>query len=184
VADDGRALTLVSGFQVATSEDLEVLAIGTRERVADGQTFDRSLAQVRASGAFPVIPWGFGKWTLQRGQLIGRLVQSASPGELAFGDNGGRIAGLPAPRLLKLAASRGFAILPGTDPLPFPDQVDRVGSSGFMLPGVDLEGTAPAAAIKRALCAAGQDADGYLALTGPVAFALTQARMQIRKRLG
>jgi hypothetical protein len=179
---DGRELIVLSGFQVATREDLEVLAIGTTTRVPDGQEFFETYRQVRASGAFPVIPWGFGKWTLQRGQTVRRLIESSLPTDVAFGDNGGRISGLPMPSLLKAAAARGFAILPGTDPLPFADQAARVGTSGFVLRGVE-PGVRPAAAIRQALAHAGSAA-GYVALTGALSFAVTQARMQIRKRLG
>lgn len=178
---DGQELLIVAGYQVATREDLEVLAIGTRQRVPDGLEFFDTYAKVRATGAFPVVPWGFGKWSLQRGQIIRRLMETATPGEVAFGDNGGRIAGLPMPSLLELAAGRGFAVLPGTDPLPFPDQGRRVGTSGFI---VDAdEGAAPIASIKSALARQGATS-GYLSLTSPVAFVMAQARMQIRKRLG
>ncbi len=181
VTSNGHEHLIVAGFQVATREDLEVLAIGTRHRVPDGLEFFDSYTKVRESGAFPIVPWGFGKWSLQRGQIIRRLMETASPNDVAFGDNGGRIAGLPMPSLLKFAKERGFAVLPGTDPLPFPDQGRRVGTSGFI---VDADkNLTPVASIKSAFARPGATSS-YLSLTSPVSFAMAQARMQIRKRFG
>lgn len=179
--EDG-SLLLIGGFQVATVEDLEVLAIGTTQRVPDGQEFGKTIEAVRATGAFPVIPWGFGKWSLSRGARVRQVIEQSQPGSIAFGDNGGRLGLFARPALLDSAAQAGFAIVPGTDPLPFPGQELRVGSNGFEI-GSEISG-GPAARIRAALAGAPASLKGYVRLTSVPAFVFTQVRMQMKKRLG
>jgi hypothetical protein len=176
------SLLLIGGFQVATVEDLEVLAIGTTQRVPDGQEFGKTIAAVRATGAFPVIPWGFGKWSLNRGVRVRQVIEQSPRGSIAFGDNGGRLGMFARPALLDVAAQAGFPIVPGTDPLPFPGQELRVGSNGFEV-GSETAG-GPAARIRAALAGSPAALKGYVSLTSAPAFVLTQVRMQMKKRLG
>ena len=74
---------------------------------------------MRAVEALPVLPWGFGKWLGICGPLIAEEIATARPGELFLGDNSGRPAMSPRPRLFARAEARGLAVLPGSDPLPF-----------------------------------------------------------------
>ena len=54
-------------------------------------------------------------------------------GELYLGDNSNRLQLAGVPRLLREAGERGILVLPGTDPLPFPNHAGRAGSFGFIL---------------------------------------------------
>ena len=126
-------LVVVAGRQIVARERLEVLALGRDVDVPDGLPLSEALLRVRESGALPVLPWGFGKWWGRRGSLVAEAL--SQEGELYLGDNSGRprLAGIP--RLLREARERGLLVLPGTDPLPFPDQAERAGSFGFVLEG-------------------------------------------------
>jgi hypothetical protein len=131
---DGRRLLLVSGRQVVAREGLEVLLLGTRATAPDRQPIRDVLAEGERLGALRVIPWGAGKWLFGRGRLLDDLIDAARPGDGFFlGDGGGRPFFWTGPAHFGRAARRGIRVLPGTDPLPFPDEVSRPGSFGFRL---------------------------------------------------
>src|SRR5579863_1179099 len=131
--DPQTSLWLVAGRQVATSEDLEVLALGTTRRFPDHQPIQVSLAASEESAALTALPWGFGKWWGARGGIIQGLMRSQRPRPLFLGDNGGRLSLSAQPRLLRDGERAGHRVLPGTDPLPFAGQERRVGGFGMFL---------------------------------------------------
>jgi hypothetical protein len=152
-SDAGDALTLVAGRQIVTRERLEVLALAVDvapEDVEDGGSIADTIDRVADAGGLPTIPWGFGKWTGDRGRLVRETVDRARPGRLFLGDNGGRPVVMARPALFARAESRGIPVLPGTDPLPVAGQADRVGSYGFVLPD-GLRGDRPAARLRDVL---------------------------------
>jgi len=179
---DGARLLVVSGFQVVTEEGLEVLAIGTRTRVPDGLPIDMTLARIRQAGVTPVLPWGFGKWSFERGRIVQRLVEEARAGEFALGDNGGRLRRWPRPGLFVEARRHGLWIFPGSDPLPFASQVRRVGSYGFTIHGW-RPGTQPGAAIRASLRQPVTVPRPFGQRAGLVELGISQLRMQLRKRV-
>lgn len=134
----GRVITLAAGRQIVTGEGIEVLALGTTERIRDGMPIGETLSRAREAGALAVLPWGFGKWLGRRGSIITRQLARAEPGELFLGDNSGRPALAPPPRQFKQAQAAGIRILPGSDPLPFPEECRKVASYGFRLDAADL----------------------------------------------
>jgi len=129
-----------------------VLALATLEEFPDGLPFHDALARVRWSGALTVVPWGFGKWWFYRGALVESVVcRSERPG-ICLGDNAGRPDFGGRPRLFREAEARGIPVLPGSDPLPLPEQADRAGSYGFLLTeGFDEQH--PAQSLRRTLLA-------------------------------
>ena len=147
---DGERLLLIAGRQVRTREGMEVLGLATLEEFPDGLPFADALARVRWSGALPVIPWGFGKWWFYRGALVEEVVCRAERPDLCLGDNAGRpqIGGWP--RLFREAEARGIPVLPGSDPLPFPEQAGRAGSYGFLL-AAGFDEQRPARSLRQAL---------------------------------
>jgi hypothetical protein len=146
----GQMLLLVAGRQIVTAEKLEVLALGWDGEFPDGQPIREVLARVVDAGAVPVVPWGFGKWWFRRGRLLRALIEGGVPYRFFLGDNGGRPRLSREPRLFDAARAHGTQVLPGSDPLPFPDQARRAGSYGFVLP-VALSPDRPATAIREAL---------------------------------
>jgi hypothetical protein len=143
--EDGRSVFLLAGRQIVTKEGLEVLALGTRDDFPERRSTLETLAAVRRAGAQPGIPWGFGKWWLGRGALVRRIVESAQPGELFLGDNGGRPRRAREHPIFALARDRGIPVLPGSDPLPFARANASAGRTGFLLRGFDPE--KPAASV-------------------------------------
>jgi hypothetical protein len=132
VGSGGRELNVISGYQIVTAEKLEVLALGSRDRVRDGLPIRDVIRRVKASNALAVVPWGFGKWLGRRGKLVRDLVEAAESRGFYLGDNSNRLAGLPEPAIFGRARAAGFEILPGTDPLPFPKEAARAGTAGFL----------------------------------------------------
>lgn len=133
---DGRStLILVAGRQIVTSERLEVLALGIDRIYPDGQPLEQVLSDVRREGALPVIPWGFGKWFGKRGRCLAEFLASTERSQtFCLGDNGGRPVFWGEPQLFQVARGKNIRILRGSDPLPFPYEVERVGSFGFNSP--------------------------------------------------
>jgi len=175
------SLWLVAGRQIATREDLEVLALGSTARYPDGEPLEQTVAAVDASAALTVLPWGFGKWWGARGTLIDRLMRTPRARPLYLGDNGGRLALSTRPQLLLRGETLGHKVLPGTDPLPFARQEARVGTFGLLLP--DWRATdRPLAEFARRLQTAADSPRQFGALTGIVPFVRLQIGMQLRKR--
>lgn len=174
------SLILIAGRQIVTSENLEVLALGTLARFPEKRPLTETIFAVQNAKGIPVIPWGFGKWMGLRGERIQKLIQSGLT-DAFLGDNGGRPAGFSRPRLLTQGEEAGFRILPGTDPLPFPDQVFKSGRFGWYMAG-RLDGEMPATSMKLLLKNPLVSLTPYGKLENPMTFLIQQIRMQIRKK--
>ncbi len=175
------SLVLVAGRQIVTREGLEVLALGTAGRFADGESLADTLRRAREADAVPVLPWGFGKWLFRRGALVDDLIRSPGRGGIFLGDNGGRPALAPRPRLLAAAEARGMIVLPGSDPLPLPSRESRAGAYGFCLDG-PISRDLPGATLKQRLAALRASPPVYGRLERLAPFLLSQLQMQARKR--
>ena len=144
-------LTVVAGRQIVTDTRLEVLALCTRARVDDGGGLLETIRAVREGGGVPVLPWGFGKWWGRRRHLIESVLNTVAPGDMLLGDNGVRPRGTGEPALFRYARTRGIPVLPGSDPLPFPSQINRAGSFGAILPEMDFDSDNPARSLRTQL---------------------------------
>ncbi len=133
--DDVCRLCLVSGLQIATSERLEILGIGTREAISDGLPAREAIRRVAKCGGIPILPWGAGKWLFNRGIMVRKLISAFRATELIIGDSSLRPQIWPEPEQMKLARQKGIAILPGSDPLPMPGEETIMGSYGFIYEG-------------------------------------------------
>lgn len=176
-------LILVAGRQVATSDGLEVLALGALEELPDGRPLETSLEATREAGAVAVVPWGFGKWWGGRGRRLAGLVDEAEPGALCLGDNGGRPRFAREPRLFARARARGLQIIPGSDPLPFVRHERRAGSAGFVLRAV-IDPRRPARGLLEALRRPCSLLRPFGAGPDPLGFVRDQLAMQWRARAG
>ena len=87
---DGGHLFLISGQQIVTSENLEVLAIHAAATIPDRLNLAGTLRAVEQAGAFPIIPWGVGKWLGKRGKVVSQAITEATGQSLALADNSGR----------------------------------------------------------------------------------------------
>jgi hypothetical protein len=146
--EDSVAILVIAGRQIVTSERLEVLALGMTEELPDHGSLGETLSAVADAGAIAVLPWGVGKWWGRRGRIVQSLLLSREPGSFCLGDNGGRVSGMPRPRLLDRAEGEGFVVLAGSDPLRIPSHVGRAGSFGSAFSGW-RPSSRPAEAIKK-----------------------------------
>jgi hypothetical protein len=179
--NSSRVLFIVAGRQISCREGLEVLLIGTTRRFADGLPIRDVLAETDALGVPRVIPWGPGKWFFRRGRLLNELVQEFRKPTLFLGDEGGRPGFWGYPAHFMRAARLGVRDLPGTDPLPFPHDVTKVGRMGFRM-RLDLDESRPAASLLRALTEQHAPLERFATLESPLRFVRNQIGMQLRKR--
>ncbi len=181
VSKDGREVLVVAGRQVAASEDLEVLFLGTTARPPDGLPIRRLLEIADEHDALRVVPWGAGKWFFGRGTLLSEILRTASAETFFLGDESARPVFWPTPRHFDEARARGIRVLRGSDPLPFPREVTRAGSYGFTL-DAPLSAEAPAAALRALLASASLPLTDFGVRERPLAFVRNQIAMQVRKR--
>ena len=177
--DRGRRLAVIAGRQIVCRERLEVLALGYTEHPEDGQPIRDVLCEVEQAGALPVLPWGFGKWTGERGEIVRQLLD-APPCEFTVGDNGGRLSMLGEPELLTVARDKGFCILPGTDPFPFQWDSRRVGSFGMEWRG-GLKADTPFRSLKSLISGQGTAGERFGRLESLPAFIRNQVAIQLRR---
>ncbi|MGH8170968.1 MAG: hypothetical protein ACRET5_07800 [Steroidobacteraceae bacterium] len=177
-----RQLFIVAGRQVACREGLEVLVLGTTHRFADGRPIREVLREADALGVPRVIPWGPGKWFFSRGRLLKDLIQEFRKPTLFLGDEGGRPVFWGYPQHFTHAARLGVRDLPGTDPLPFPHDVRKVGRMGFKV-AIDLDPARPGESLLRSLTRAAAPLERFATLEPPLRFVRNQIGMQLRKRL-
>ncbi len=185
---DGKPeLLLIAGRQIVTRENLEVLALGTCDKLDAYQPIAETIDRIVQIGAVPVLPWGFGKWWFQRGRWLKQLLRSSGSKEqdskcsLFIGDNGGRNRWVRDRHMFALAESLGIRNLPGSDPLPMASHVRRAGSYGFVLDG-ELDWTFPASQLKRMLRDDQHQPESYGCLESLGSFFRNQFRMQLQKR--
>ena len=177
-----QTLYVLAGRQIACREGLEVLVLGTRQRFPDGRPIREILTEAAALGVPRVIPWGPGKWFFRRGRLLRELLEEFRSPTLFLGDEGGRPAFWGYPGHFLEAARLGVRDLPGTDPLPFPHDVSKVGRMGFRVP-IALDERTPGASLLRALTSRGVTLERFATLESPLRFVRNQIGMQLRKRL-
>ena len=176
-----RQLFIVAGRQIACREGLEVLVIGTTRRLPDGLPIRDVLSETAGWGVPRVIPWGPGKWLFKRGRLLGQLLEEFRRTTLFLGDEGGRPVFWGYPNHFERAAQLGVRDLPGTDPLPFPHDVTKVGRMGLRV-RIDLDHAHPAASLLDALGEPTTALERFAVLESPLRFVRNQIGMQLRKR--
>jgi hypothetical protein len=179
---DDAAIAIVCGRQVRAAGGLEVLALGTRQVFADGRTFGETVREVRASDAFTVLPWGFGKWLGNRGNEVATTLARWGRQQLAVGDNGSRLKTMPMPSLLQNSEREGFRVIPGTDPFPFGRDYRRVGRFGFLIES-DVDPGAPWRAIRTGLESRTGSPPRFGAASAPVRFVFNQVGIQVYNRV-
>ena len=173
-------LVLVPGCQTATSEGLEVLALGTGARIADGMTARETILAAAAAGALPVLPYGVGKWSGARGATVGRLAADAELSPLVLGDNAGRPARGGRPPQFAAAEAAGRIVLPGTDPLPFAGEAAKVARLVF---AAEADPDDPWPGLKDWILRRTASPAPLGDHEGIGRFVALQAAMQLRKRL-
>lgn len=134
---DGGRLLLILGRQLRTDEGLEVLQVGSLAQ-ADGTPSGvrEQVSGVLERGGYPVVPWGFGKWTLRRKRVLLDCLRAWDPREVVLADSALRPRGLSSQAVLSAAREQRFTVLAGTDPLPL---ASHENGSGRFVAALDLE---------------------------------------------
>ncbi len=130
---DGDTLFLLSGQQIVTRENLEVLSLLAQPGVTDGLDLAETVGEVLRLGGLPVLPWGVGKWLGRRGKIVSRFLAESRKTPIFLGDNGGRPAFWTSVPQFRQAKSRGITILRGSDPLRCSRRRRGAGSYGTLL---------------------------------------------------
>lgn len=178
-SDKGEVLLIVAGRQIVTQEKLEVLALITDKNFPDDDSLCRTVERIKMDGAVAVIPWGVGKWLGQRGSLLTAFIDSNSAKGTFIGDNGGRPTLWGMPKHFKQARHRDLSVLPGSDPLPLANAVERAGSFGFRMSG-RLSAHEPAAELKKRLLSSNPNIIPYGSLRSPFSFLKDQLRLRLK----
>lgn len=177
-AEKENIIYIMAGRQIITAEGLELLALATDSVFKDGSSIAFALSAVREQDAIPVLPWAVGKWLGKRGKLLSGLLAAEAHSDLCLGDNSGRPIFWRNPLHFRQARKMNMCILPGTDPLPFAREADRVGSFGFMMRG-KLTNTQPLADFKQLLRNNALQITAYGRLESPFRFIANQLRLRV-----
>jgi len=177
----GFRIFLIAGQQLQTAEGLEVLAVAPNYRVSEGKPLEQMISEVIEADGLAIIPWGFGKWMGRRGKVLRGILERSKPAEFFLGDNGGRPKFLPEPYLFRLAKQKSIRILPGSDPLPFPNEVNRAGSFGLLFKG-EINRQKPADDLKIKLTNPEHEFEVFGQLETAARFFKHQVLMQLVKR--
>ena len=138
-------LYLLPGQQIITQHKLEVLALNMSVRVEEGLEEVETIRRVLQLGGIPVVAWSPGKWFGRRGKIVRNLIDVFTPNQLALGDTTLRASIWPTPFIMREAKHRGFQILCGSDPLPFPGEETRCGTyASFIHIGEDVQSVSKA----------------------------------------
>jgi hypothetical protein len=175
-----RSLIAIGGRQIGSREHLEVLALGTRKQFEEGQPARTLIQEVAQTGAIPVLPWGVGKWLGTRGRVVDDLIEDPDLPPFFLGDSDHRPTFWPQPSQFRRAEEQGIKNLSGSDPLPFPREVQRAGSFGVVLDGsLNLE--RPAQDLKQKLLDPSTTFRQFGEGEAPARFVRNQLKMQFRK---
>ncbi|HMK65322.1 MAG TPA: hypothetical protein VK564_05965, partial [Thermodesulfobacteriota bacterium] len=158
------------------AEGLEVLALGTLDPLEEGRSLISLIPKISQSGGLPVIPWGVGKWLGARGNLVKSIIEQNEIRPLFLGDNGNRPTFWPRPKYFELAEKKGIALLPGSDPLPFPSEIVKIGRFGFKISGSINPGY-PGRDIKKLLLDPATKPEIFGSLEKPLRFFRNQLKM-------
>lgn len=171
---------LLKGRQIVTKENLEVLLIASGREIEDGLPIDSVINRILENNDMAVLAWGFGKWFFSRGKVITRAVRAFDSPGLFIGDNSGRPSFWPVPGQFKEAKRRGVPIINGSDPLPFGDEIKKVGTYGFALEGAFNEDE-PAGSLWKILLSPETSIDLFGRRDNVLSFFKRQAKIYLKK---
>jgi hypothetical protein len=180
ISNKENNIILVAGQQIVTAENLEVLALGTRNRFEYGKNISNTIDEVKKAGAIPVVPWGVGKWIGKREQVVKKLINMRT--DFFLGDNGNRPAFWNKPSIFKLAGLKGIYNLPGSDPLNFVSEITKPGSFGFYF-NEKIDHVYPVRDLKQKILENKSQFNTYGKLESPLKFFRNQINIQINKKL-
>lgn len=160
-----------------------MLVVGSAEPIEGGRPLAVVIEEWIDREVQLIVPWGFGKWSGSRADLVSGALECYAAAGLRLGDTGLRTGWLRPPAVFRRSTAAGYPVLAGSDPFPFPDRGKVAGSHGFRLAGVG-EDAGWGDMLRVLRTAAPGDISRFGRPLGTFAFVTLQARMQVRKRLG
>ena len=174
-----KGLYIIAGRQITTAESLEILALGTIQEFEERKPLEELIPLISQSGAIPVVPWGVGKWIGRRGALIKDFLKRKDLPFFFLGDNRNRPIFWRRPNIFKMAGEKGINILPGSDPLPFPSETNRIGRFGFKVSG-SIDPDYPFRDLKKLLLVPTTRPQAYGSQENPFRFFWNQCRVTLK----
>ncbi|NOZ60693.1 MAG: hypothetical protein GXO74_03340 [Calditrichaeota bacterium] len=179
---DARILFIFAGRQLVTAENLEVLSLISDFNLADrAAPLDEVIGLIEQSQGIPALNWAPGKWFAARGRVVEKMISENAPEKFFIGDSTMRNTLWSTPKLVKKAKKKGFAVLAGSDPLPFSGEEKMIGSYGFLLEG-DFSAKNPAELMRKIL----RENRGSIRIVGkrnnPFTFVLRQYKIMREKK--
>lgn len=178
-------ISVIFGYQLISREKLEILVYGLDSPLPDDLPAATITEMALDKGALVILPWGFGKWWFGRGQKIESMISSGTHqtgvNRFYVGDNGGRWRNSKVPSQIRSAATRNIWNLPGSDPLPYSSEVERVGGMGAVIRG-NFSAEKPLQTIQAALSSTDTTPDLYGHGASISKVVKLQLAMQIRKQ--
>lgn len=171
---------LLKGRQIVTKENLEVLLVASGQEIEDGLPIKTVIERIIDKNDIAVLAWGFGKWFFKRGKIINYLIKKHRFPGLFIGDNSGRPLFWPTPQPFKRAKELNIPIINGSDPLPFSDEVDKVGTYGFSMEG-KFNSDEPAGSLWEILLAPETVIDFFGRRDTTVSFFKRQSKIYLKK---
>ena len=74
-------------------------------------------------------------WAGDRGRLVRKTIETCAPADFLLGDSSLRPSGWPEPTELRFGRTRGFRVVRGTDALPLPGELRRIGACATLVHG-------------------------------------------------
>jgi hypothetical protein len=177
VEEEGKAkIVVVAGRQIISREAIEVLALGCDAEFAEGLSIQDTIKEVQEKRAIPVLPWGFGKWSGKRREVLCQFLSQNPKGPLFLGDTGQRAHFLAVPDKL----GKDLSVLRGSDSYPFDSDMNKVGSYGSLLEG-KIDTNHPAESLKKLIITKKDSLKSYGKNETLINFFIKQFKMQIRK---
>ena len=179
---DGERLLLVAGHQITSAEGVEVLGLACASKPPDRLPLLDAMEVIAEEKGMPVLPWGFGKWIGRRGRIVQQIVRSpAAATRIALGDTSYRPRTALLPQSFRTARALGIPVYPGTDPLPFQGEEDKIGRYGLVL-RASLDASRPGISVRDHLSHTRSLVEPYGTRESTVANLILQLRMQLLKR--
>ena len=173
-------IILIAGQQIITDERLEVLSLGTQQKIEYSLSLKETVNRINSIGAIPILPWGVGKWLGRRNEVLNAFIKKDNETKFFLGDNSGRLAILKVPTQFKVSNENKKLALRGSDPLPIKSQEKKAGSFGFYFVS-DLDISNPFRDVKKMIYNLESEPDNYGKLENIFDFFKNQIMLRLAK---
>lgn len=168
---------IVAGRQFNCIEGLEVLSLASTFTTKEELSLTDLIDTINTNGGIAVVPWAFGKWFGQRGEILKKELLTRPQRTFFLGDNGGRPVLMISSILSTYSNDPQFPVLPGSDPLPLKKDERRVGQNGFLAEGEITEENV-SNTMKNILLQGAAEVEAYGKRMGLLSFFKNQIRIR------